>query len=174
MEEIWKPINGYEDRYSVSNLGRVKSICRIDTIGRFRKERILKPETTTHGYNRVTLFKNSKHKHKTVHQLVAEAFLEYIPCGMELVIDHINNIKTDNRLCNLQIVTQRQNVSRKTGYTSIYTGVYWHKYKLKWGASIGLNGKTLHLGYYTDEVEASEAYKKALTNYETTGRITVS
>ena len=70
MEEVWKPIRNFEN-YFVSNLGRVKTI-------KFRvaQEKILKPFSTGHKYNVVTLSKHGIHCNKKVHRLVAEAFLE--------------------------------------------------------------------------------------------------
>lgn len=50
MQEIWKDIKGYEGLYQVSNLGRVKSVDRIDGIGRYKKEKVLKPSVGHNGY----------------------------------------------------------------------------------------------------------------------------
>jgi hypothetical protein len=82
---------------------------------------------------------------------------------MELVIDHINDIKTDNRVENLQIVSHRFNVCKTQGrYSSKYKGVCWCKTKNRWLAKIKINGKNLHLGYMTNEEEASQAYQNKL------------
>jgi ribosomal protein L15E len=71
------------------------------------------------------------------------AFLNHTPCGYKIVVDHIdNNIKTDNRLENLQLITQRENVSKDIKNTSSkYIGVCWHKKAKKWRSSIQINGK---------------------------------
>ena len=154
--EIWKDVKGYEGTYKVSSLGRVKSL-------KFNKERVLKLAVSNVEYQVVTLCSNSNIKTFTVHQLVAVAFLNHKPCGMKKVIDHINDVKTDNRVENLQIVTQRFN-NRKTqgSYSSQYKGVSWYKPLKKWLSHINLNGKTKHLGYFTSELEASQAYQTAL------------
>lgn len=99
MKELWKPIKGYSN-YIVSNLGNVK---RLYT----RSELILKPQLTKWGYLRVQLSKNHKYKKFTVHRLVLETFN---PILNKLQVNHINGIKTDNRLCNLQWVTAKQNI----------------------------------------------------------------
>ena len=109
--ELWKDIDGYEGRYQASNRGRIRSLNRIITTSRGRKmtikETILKPEKVFDGYERVCLSKNGKDKHYRVATLVYEAFLGPIPEGLE--IDHINGIRTDNRLENLRAVSHRAN-----------------------------------------------------------------
>lgn len=77
-------------------------------------------------------------------------------------IDHINGIKTDNRLCNLRAANAKEN-SRNRGATgkSEYKGVGWHKPKSKWRACIRINGKHKFLGYYSEELDAAEAYNHA-------------
>jgi hypothetical protein len=79
-----------------------------------------------------------------------------------MIIDHINNIQTDNRLENLQIITHRENISKSKIGTSIYTGVCWNKRKNKWTASININYKRLHLGYFKNEYDAHLAYQNKL------------
>ena len=151
--EIWKDVKGYEGIYQVSNLGRIKSLY-------FEKERIL-AHANSKGYFSVVLCKASEFKRKHVHQLVAIAFLGHIPCGHNLVVDHINTIKTDNRLDNLQVITQRENLSKDKKGTSKYTGVSWCKRSQKWRARIKIE-KNKHLGYFKTELEAHQAYQSAL------------
>ena len=97
--EIWKDVVGYESLYQVSNLGRVKSLHQ-------KKEKILSPRLCN-GYFLVALCLKNERKDIYIHQLVAMAFLNYIPNEYEKVVNHINDIKTDNRLENLQVVTHR-------------------------------------------------------------------
>ena len=158
MEEIWKDIPEYEGLYQVSNLGRVKSLM-------FNKEKILK-QANTNGYLQVRLCKN-KIKKFLVHQLVSMAFLNHKPCGFNLVIDHINDNPSDNRVENLQIVTQRYNCRKTQGkYSSQFKGVSWNKQKKKWHSLISMNGKRKFLGTFTDEYEAHLAYQNALKQIE--------
>lgn len=78
-------------------------------------------------------------------------------------IDHINGNKTDNRLCNLREVTNRQNqynqrkprIDNQSGYLGV------SRYGNRWMACIKINGKTSHIGYYDTAEQASEAYKTA-------------
>ena len=114
--EIWKDIPNYEG-YQVSNLGRVKSLKR------FRKgkngslvpvkEKILKPQMPNSGYYRVTLCEQSTIKFYYVHRLVYEAFNGQIPENMQ--VNHINEVKTDNRLENLNLMTPKENINYGTG-----------------------------------------------------------
>ena len=106
MEE-WRPIKGYEGLYEVSNLGRVKSLERYDTLGRKKKEKILSSKYNKYGYLRVTLYKNGIGKDFFIHRLVAEAFIPNPENKPQ--IDHINTIRTDNRDKNLRWVTQKEN-----------------------------------------------------------------
>lgn len=157
QKEVWKKIPNYEG-YEVSNLGRVKSLKR-------NKEKLLKCVTTKHGYNLVCLQINGKQTSINVHKLVALTFLNHIPCGHKLVVDHINNDKTDNRLENLQVITQRENAYRTQGkYTSQYKGVAWHKATNKWQSRIYINNKEKYLGLFDSEYEAHLAYQEALNN----------
>ena len=96
--EVWKLIEGYE--YMVSNLGRVKSLERIDYLGHHRKEKILKPGKTADGYLQVGLWKDGKRKSYHIHRLVANAF---IPNPNNLPeVNHIDEDKTNNKVENLE------------------------------------------------------------------------
>ena len=108
MEEIWKPVLGYEGLYEVSNFGRVKSIF----YKRQGKEIILKP-CFARDYLTVMLCKNKTKKHHSLHRLVWEAFTGPIPEGMQ--VNHINEDKTDNRLENLNLMTCKENINWGTG-----------------------------------------------------------
>jgi hypothetical protein len=167
--EIWKDVKGYEGIYEVSSLGRVKSLKRI-VIGKYRvyniEEKILKYSSSA-GYLQVPLCKNNIEKTRLVHQLVAEAFLNHTSDGYKMVVDHINNIKKDNRVENLQVITQRQNITRKKGtYTSKYIGVCYVKKSKKWRANICFNGKQLYLGEFKCELKAAEVYQRELKKIE--------
>lgn len=114
-QEIWKPIKGYENLYQVSNLGNVKSLSRLVKgvkYGKyyefFIKEKLLKQHKDNKGYLRVKLYKEGVSQTMKVHRLVAESFLGDI---YNKEIDHINTIKTDNRVDNLRIVTSKENAN---------------------------------------------------------------
>ena len=165
-KEIWKAIKGYEGIYEASNWGRVKSLARELSDGRRWKEKILKPGKSG-GYLTVNLCKDGICKNYQVHQLVAIAFLDHEPNGYKIVVDHKNNNPLDNRLENLNIISHRENISKdRTGCSSKYTGVSWMKSSKKWIAYITIDGKRKHLGYFINELKASEAYQSVLSLLE--------
>ena len=166
MEEIWKDIPKYEGLYQVSNFGNVKSLERViyQSNGHPRtvRERILKAGIDGCGYLIVKLSKDAKAKTFAVHQLVAMVFLNHTPCGMKMVVNHIDNDPANNRVSNLEIISQRQNSYTHHVGISKYTGVCWHKNLNKWMAQIRLNGKRHYLGIFENELDAHNAYQNKL------------
>lgn len=110
MEEIWKDVPGYEGIYQVSNLGNVRSIDRefVNSIGRHcvLKGKPINPRIEK-GYYRLGLKRCQEQKMFNVHKLVALAFIPN-PNNYN-TINHINGIKTDNRVENLKWCTIQQN-----------------------------------------------------------------
>lgn len=164
--EIWKDIPNYEGYYQVSTLGNVRSLNRVTNNGRRLKGRLMKLGTDKDGYKQLSLNKNGVKKVKPVHKLVAITFLNHKPKGLLEVVDHINEIKSDNRLINLQLLDHRNNVIKSIkGGTSKYIGVSWFSNLNKWRATISINGKQKHLGLFECELEASKAYQNAINVY---------
>lgn len=154
--EIWVNAIG-TDKYLVSNLGNIKSLFT---------GKLLKKVTTSKGYDVVSIHR----KQWKVHQLVYISFYgEYNK--KELVIDHINRNRTDNRLINLRTVDFRTNAIQDPNKTSSkYPGVYKQivnskkgkKYEY-WRAQIqNEKGVQEYLGLFKTEHEACIAYNSRL------------
>ena len=118
--EDWKDINGYEGLYQVSNFGRVKSIGSIkerynERQGHHmvkRKEKILanrytKSDDRDSIYDIAALYKNKIRDDVYVHRLVVEHFISTIP--EDMVVNHKDFDGTNNRVDNLEIITQQEN-----------------------------------------------------------------
>jgi hypothetical protein len=104
MKERWKDIQGYENRYKVSNLGNVKSLSRKGK----RQEHLLNLAINPKGYYYVCLCVDSKQRTFRVHRLVAEAF---IPNPKNLPeVNHKWGNKKDNRACALEWCTTQFNI----------------------------------------------------------------
>lgn len=164
-KEIWKDVYGYEG-YHISSLGRVKSTkrCRVD------HDIIMKPSFDGRGYLQVCLSNNGKRKTLKIHKLMAIAFLNHKQNGMSEVINHKDGNKENNNINNIEVVSQRFNVNEyfrlnSHKLSSKYTGVHWNKVVGKWESQLKVNNKKICVGYFHSEIEASNAYQKALKEY---------
>lgn len=106
ISETWKPIVNYEDLYEISCTGRVKALVRDN---RFCKNEasIMTPQLINCGYLQVGLCKNKRYKRFLVHRLVAQAFV--LNPESRPQVNHINGIKVDNCIENLEWVTPSEN-----------------------------------------------------------------
>ena len=110
--EIWKDVVGYEGLYKVSNKGNVYSVARKDTIGRKCGGRTLTQRIHPDGYLQVTLYKDGIRKHKLIHRLVADAFIANPKKFLE--VNHLDEVKTNNELSNLEWCDTRYNTNYGT------------------------------------------------------------
>jgi hypothetical protein len=149
-----KQIPNYID-YKVSNTGVVYSFKRGSA-------KVMKLTKDKYGYLRVGLTKDGKEKKFRVHQLVASAFLNHKIDGHKVCVDHINNIKSDNRVENLQLLSNRDNINKSI--KSKHKGVGYYKNLNKFRARAMVNGKHIHIGYYSSQKEATDAYSNFTEN----------
>jgi hypothetical protein len=124
--ENWRAIPGFEEFYSASDLGRVRSEGRIvtpkDGARPYHVEgRIMRPSPDGHGYLRVNLRLGGRTTQTSVHQCVAIAFLGPCPRGMEC--RHKNGIATDCRAVNLEYGTRSQNIADAKRHGTFPLGV---------------------------------------------------
>lgn len=112
--EIWKPVEGYEQYYEVSTWGRVRALAIYikndgNFAGGFHKHfKVRNQQTNKYGYKTIKLCKYGKCQRYTVHRLVAKAF---IPTdNYENQINHIDGNKTNNNITNLEWVTPAENM----------------------------------------------------------------
>jgi hypothetical protein len=130
--EIWKEIKDYEGLYDISNLGRVKSLAKYVNNSKgtlnYNKERIL-CNVKKNGYYKIKLCKEGKIKTLLVHRLIAIAFIPNLE--NKPFINHINGIRDDNRIKNLEWCTPKENSTHAVRIgLSDYKGEKNHKSKL--------------------------------------------
>ena len=162
--EIWKPVINYEGIYEVSDLGRCRVFERnrknFKTVITGSKTTIKKLTKSNHGYNMSTFCKDGARKLFLISRISYLAFNGKLTKG--LVIDHRNNKRDDDRLINLQQITYRKNTSKdRKNKISKFTGVYLTRKTMRWRAMIKIKDKSVNLGSFATEEEASEAYQKA-------------
>ena len=149
--EQWKQVSEFP-HYMISSQGRVMNIKTF---------RVLKPGINSRGYLLVGLCTDGETSFKTIHRLVAEAFilnLTNLPC-----VDHKDRNSLNNHLSNLRWCTQKENQhnrSKRKNTSSVFKGVSFYKASNKWRARIKHNDHQIHLGYFSDESDAGRAYDR--------------
>jgi hypothetical protein len=153
MQEIWKPISGYE-KYQVSNLGRV-----IGSSGKMLKQWI-----GTTGYWEIALCKNAVKKTQSVHVLVAQAFVPGLQVGYE--VDHLDGNRLNACASNLEWCDRRTNIvrcmRRKSGLKSPYPGVYYRPSRGHYRVMVCSGGKQRYIGSRQTPEAAYILYKETV------------
>lgn len=106
MEEIWKPIVGYEGLYDVSNKGAIKSLPKKRN-GKLQGEKLIDFKTLVNGYKHVCLSNKGKYKWFIVHRLVCQAFIPNIES--KRTVNHKDGDKLNNLIENLEWATDSEN-----------------------------------------------------------------
>lgn len=141
MEEIWKGVVGFENEYKVSNMGNVYSL---------KSNKLMNKNISNRGYERVPI----NNKNVSVHRLVCISFL-----GLnkdKKFVNHINSIKHDNRLENLEWVTPRENSIHY--FSSKQRKEIKLKNCVRYESWISINGKNRRIGRFKTIEEANKAY----------------
>lgn len=165
--EVWKDVPDYEGLYQVSDLGRVKSLAMLKNSSQNKEKtfltnsKILKQSFKDKKYLRIRLGRRLNAKNFCTHKLVALAFLNYVSNSKKICIDHINNISTDNRLINLQIISTRENSTKdrknKTGFNCVSYN------KNKYHLSIYYLVRKVFLGSFLNVNSANKRYNEVIT-----------
>ena len=166
--EIWKDIPGYEGLYQASDLGRIKRLKRIDSLGRTWPEKILSRKPMSNGYCIISLKKPSE---KAIafcyHRIIALAF--FGPSDLE--VDHIDGNPSNNRLSNLEYVTHMENQRRAFSRKGNIAGVNYHKRDKTWNSRIQIKGIDYSLGTFKNFDDAVSCRRKAEDELKNTGDV---
>jgi hypothetical protein len=141
--EIWKTIEEFPD-YEVSSLGNIRN--------RDTKKVLKLRHSKSNKYVRIMLYDNMKPYTKTVHRIVAKAFIEN-PDGYK-EIDHIDRNPKNNCVENLRWVEcwrNKMNKTKQSNNTSGYKGVCWDTQKNKWRCEFNVNSKKIYVGSFDDD-----------------------
>jgi hypothetical protein len=165
----WYPVyyNGLETNIEVTKCGRVKRVKkewygkRTNSYGEVDFSKL---KLNNSGYRNLKIQINGKlRKSVLIHQLMSSAFLGYKWNGNKLVVDHIDSNKLNNRLDNLKLITQRENIAKeRTLKSGLPVGVSYSKNINKYRSRISINLKEIYLGSFNTPEEASQAYQNKL------------
>ena len=162
MSEEWRPIEGYEGLYEVSNTGQVRSLDRYVKYSNGRihlhKGKVLSPIKDTDDYLKVNLYCNGKNKKCLVHRLVAEAFISNINNLPE--VNHKDEDKSNNRVDNLEWCNRKYNVNYGTAK------IRSRDTKIKNGYWTGLSREEYMKKYYEENKDKiSDKIKEYMKKY---------
>jgi len=155
--EVWKPVVGYENRYLVSDQGRIKSLAR-------KEPRILRPGRVgprRKQYNCVDLCSgHGTGSKRAVHLIVLEAFVGPRPEGFYGC--HHDDDTSNNKLENLYWASPNTNNGRDRNqngsYSSKYNGVCRHSINPRWTVQVSIGKKNVYIGSFKEEIEAAKAF----------------
>lgn len=148
--EIWKPATGFEN-YEVSTFGNIR-----------RNGKQLSPCLDSYGYRQVNLYKNKSRYTRKIYRLVMETFNPNIDDKPQ--IDHINRIRTDDRLENLRWVTASENCRNKIGFDEDMLGIRWYSKNSTYMVRIHTAKGERYVGCRKTIEEAKQLREEAINN----------
>lgn len=164
MNEEWRDVVGFENRYKISNLGNLKSKSYLKKGNNnslyLTEEKNINIKPNSHGYYAYKFCENKKQKTYKIHQVVAMAFLGHKPNGHDYYVDHIDRNKLNNSVDNLRIITPKESICNRDIFkTSKNVGVSYDKSRCKWVARIIIDNKYKFLGRFDTEESAYNEIK---------------
>lgn len=150
--EVWKDIDGYDGKYQVSNLGKIRSIRAREK----NRTIILKPMVQKNGYLYVALWKDNKKKNKLIHRLVALAFVENPNDYPE--INHKDENKENNMMDNLEWCEHKTNINYGTCKQKISESKINHPRHSKITYQYTKDGKLVQVWPSAAEIERQLGY----------------
>jgi hypothetical protein len=167
--ENWLDVVGYEGIYQVSDLGNVRSVARYTTnritgVRYWRKAKPRKTELGRNGYVRVIFRREGTTKNKSVHRLVAEAFIG----TDDRDVCHNNGQRHDNRLTNLRYGTHLENMADRTKHGNTLIGTKHWKAILNDDQIVEIR-KRLQRGDFQREIAADYGVQRSAISSISTG-----
>ena len=177
-DEQWLPVVGFENFYIVSTTGKVRSLRR--------NKQLAENTTGTSKYMYVKLTVKMRLYNRSVHRLVAQAFVQNP--GNKPMVNHIDGNKLNNNACNLEWVTCSENhhhafatglrsresaktqLGKKWGDMSKYHNVTYDAERNKWKMSLKLDGKVVVQKRFTSEQDAALYVNEMLDKFKITDR----
>lgn len=172
----WHPFyyNGLETNIEVTNCGRIRRIKK-DWYGNFTYSfnakygliDLSECKVSRDGYYKISSqVKSIGKKTFLYHQILACVFLKHTINGVNYVVDHIDSNKSNNKISNLRVISNRENCSKeRTIKSGLPVGVHYVKHAKKYQAQIQLDKKRHNLGYFKTPEEASNAYQIRLKQH---------
>lgn len=168
MTERWLAIPGFEGLYEVSDLGRVRSLGRTvysltktgAPLPRFQSERMLSQQIARHGYVLIHLYRGGKRTCRSLHSLVAEAFLG--PPRDREEVCHRNGVRPDCRLTNLRYGTKQSNFADKVEHGTQIRGEAHYGAKLTEDAVRSLRAREITTHQMATEYGITERHARKI------------
>lgn len=147
-------------------------IRKISTSSQAQKGQVIGRVTDKHGYCKVWVDGKARKIHRVIyHMFHGHCPSKERPINGKTQIDHMDRVRSNNRIENLRAVSQNENQANSIGLASLdgrtsrYKGISKLRDYDKWRVRITVNHETHHIGYFDSEEEAIDAYNKHIVQY---------